>query len=248
MQSERQEAERIQAVYGEYAAIGFAESKWSLKNAGNQAIHSERNRVLVKALSRTALLPLNGKHILEVGCASGSVLRDLVLLGAEPSRLSGIDLVPDHIKAARLTLPEADLRVADARSLPYDPGQFDLVLVFTVFSSILDVEVMGQVAAEIRRVLKPGGAVICYDFQYNNPGNQNVRGIKQRELEKLFPGLRGDWNTLTVLPPLARRLGRLTSFAYPVLAAIPWVRTHLLGIMVKAGADSSRESEPHRSR
>lgn len=233
MQSENQETERIQRVYATYARVGLQESKWSLKNPGNLAIHSERSRALAKTLARAALLPLSDKQILEVGCASGGVLRELIRLGAKPSLLSGIDLIPDHIDSARIVLPEADLRVADARSLPYEVERFDLVLVFTVFSSILDAEVARQVATEIRRVLKLGGAVIWYDFQYGNPRNPNVRGIKQPQVAKLFPGFRTHWRSLTVFPPLARRLGALTPFVYPMLAAIPLFRTHLMGMMLK---------------
>jgi ubiquinone/menaquinone biosynthesis C-methylase UbiE len=128
-------------------------------------------------LARTGLLPLSDKHILEVGCGEGGRLRELNPLGAKPSLLSGIDLLADRVESARIRLPEADLRVADARSLPFEAERFDLVLVFTVFSSILDAEVARQVATEIRRVLKSGGAVIWYDFRYDNPRNPNVRGI-----------------------------------------------------------------------
>jgi ubiquinone/menaquinone biosynthesis C-methylase UbiE len=233
MQAENQETERIQRVYATYAAAGLAESKWSLKNPGNLAIHSERSRALAKALARSGLLPLSDKHVLEVGCGSGGILRELILLGAKPSLLSGIDLIADRVESARIVLPEADLRVADARSLPFEAERFDLVMVFTVFSSILDAEVARQVATEIRRVLKPAGAVIWYDFQYNNPRNPNVRGIKQPQVATWFPGFRSYWKTLTVLPPLARRLGAVTAFVYPILAAIPLFRTHLMGVMLK---------------
>ena len=49
----------------------------------------------------------------------------------------------------------------------------------------------------------------------------------------LFAGFRGHWTSLTLLPPLARRLGPLTPFAYPALAAIAPLRTHLLGVLIK---------------
>ena len=243
MSTQDPEAQRIQRVYRGYAAGGFGRSKWSPNNPGNQAMQSERQRVLANMLDRIGFLPLSDKRVLEVGCGSGGILRELLLLGAKPSRLSGIDLNTDRVETARIVLPEADLRVADARSLPFEAERFDLVMVFTVFSSILDAEAARQVATEIRRVLKSGGAVIWYDFQYNNPRNPNVRGIKQLQVDKWFPGFRSYWKTLTVLPPLARRLGSVTAFVYPILAAIPLVRTHLMGVMLKPSTAGASQNE-----
>jgi hypothetical protein len=39
--------------------------------------------------------------------------------------------------------------------------------------------------------------------------------------------------TITLLPPLARRLGFLTGWLYPTLAAVPWLRTHYIGLLNK---------------
>jgi ubiquinone/menaquinone biosynthesis C-methylase UbiE len=238
MPSKNQETERIQRVYAAYTTAGLPETKWSLRNPGNNAISSDRSRALSKALASEELLPLSGKRILDVGCGAGGVLRELIGLGADPSLLVGIDLVAHRIEMARTVLPSVDLQMADARWMPFEPERFDLALSLTLFSSILDGETAAQVAHEICRVLKPGGAMIWYDLRFNNPGNPNVRGIKRREVEAWFPGFRSSWRTLTVLPPLARRLGFFTPVLYPILAAIPFIRTHLLGVLIKPTAAS----------
>ena len=228
-----QEETRIQRVYAAYADQGVVESKWSLENPGNVAISQERSRVLAKMLDRAAFTPLGDKRILEVGCGQGRVLQDLVELGARPGFLAGVDLRTEAIDAARSRWPEVDLRVADGQRLPFVAESFDVVAVFTVFSSILEGKISKMVAREISRVLKPGGGVVHYDFQYRNPWNPEVRGINRVEVETLFPGFRGEWTSLTLLPPLARRLGPLTAFAYPALAAVAALRTHLLGVLIK---------------
>jgi ubiquinone/menaquinone biosynthesis C-methylase UbiE len=227
------EVQRIQRVYDGYAARGLAESRWSLANPGNAAMRLERMRALARVLARAGFASLENRKILEIGCGEGRVLGELAALGARPSLLSGIDLLPERIETARRAFPQSDLRVADARSLPFADGSFDLAAAFTVFSSVPDLEVARDIAREMGRVLKPGGAVVCYDFHYNNPRNSNVRGIKRSCLASSFPGFRCHWRTLTLLPPLARRLGRFTAVAYPLLAAIPPLRTHFLGILVK---------------
>lgn len=235
MAGENEETTRIQRVYATYEAKGLGKSKWSLNNRGNVAIIQERRAALLTVLETAGSLPLAGKQILEVGCGSGGVLQELLSLGADASRLCGVDLLPDGIESARRNLPEVNLKVADARHLPFDKEAFDLVIVFTVFSSILNLGAARSVAEEISRVLKPGGAVASYDFRYNNPVNPNVRGMKRRELQAHFPGFVVFAKSLTLLPPLARRLGPLTRFAYPVLAMVPLLRTHFLAVMVKPG-------------
>jgi hypothetical protein len=83
------------------------------------------------------------------------------------------------------------------------------------------------------RVVLPGGGLLWYDFRYDNPSNPDVRGVPASRVQALFPGLEGRLYTLTLLPPLARRLGPLTRFGYPALAALPFARSHLAGLLIK---------------
>ena len=70
--------------------------------------------------------------------------------------------------------------------MPWADGTFALVVTWTVFSSILSGPARAAVAAEIVRVLRPGGALLYYDFAWNNPRNPNVRGVRSREVTRLF--------------------------------------------------------------
>jgi hypothetical protein len=111
-------------------------------------------------------------------------------------------------------------------------------MAFTIFSSILDDGMAANMATEINRVMKPNGAVIWYDIIYNNPYNSNVRGITYQKITALFPGYQIYLKKLTLLPIIARRLKGLTNLLYPILTAIPWLRTHYLGIMRKLGMNN----------
>jgi len=53
--------------------------------------------------------------------------------------------------------------------------------------------------------------------------------MSRKHLAELFPGWAAELRSITVAPPVARRLGRLTPVAYPLLHAIPPVRSHLIG-------------------
>jgi hypothetical protein len=82
-------------------------------------------------------------------------------------------------------------------------------------------------------VLKTGGAVLWYDFFLPNPYNKATRPVGAGALRRYFPGFRHVLGTLTLLPPLARRLGPLTSVLYPVLGKVPALRSHHFGLLVK---------------
>jgi len=182
------ESDRLRQVFRAYAGAGLPASKWSLRNRGNLAIQREIFSALAHLLAGAGIRSFEDRRALEIGCGDGRVLEQLIALGASPRLIAGIDLLEERVEAARRRLPEADLRVADARSLPFADESFDVVVAFTVFSSILELEFAGQVAREVCRVLKPGGVVVHYDFIYNNPWNSNVRGVKRAEIEGYFEG------------------------------------------------------------
>jgi SAM-dependent methyltransferase len=103
-----------------------------------------------------------------------------------------------------------------------------------VFSSILDAPARQALAQEMLRVLKPGGYVFVYDFRISHPQNPDTTGIRKAEIRRLFPGLPFQVHSLTLAPPLARRLAPLS----PVLAHIleawcPFLRTHALYLLQK---------------
>jgi ubiquinone/menaquinone biosynthesis C-methylase UbiE len=227
------EIERLIQVYQGYQQDPAVQARWSKTNVGNQWIAEERRRAIASLLQGHGFLPLQEKRVLDIGCGSGAVLASLTDLGAQPHNLYGIDLLPDRIEAARQAYPGICFICGNAESLDFPDAHFDLVLLFTVLSSILDNRMAHNVAREACRVLKPGGAVLWYDFRYNNPWNPHVRGITKQQIHQLFPGLEMHLRTITLLPPLARRLGRMTPILYPLLAAIPPLRTHYLGLLIK---------------
>jgi len=227
------EARRLEAVYEDYEARGLPSTRWGAANPGNRAIMAERRRLTSRLLAESGLLPLGSREVLEVGCGTGHVLAGLLELGAESDRLHGIDLLPGRVEEARRSYPQLDVVQGNAEQLPFADESFDLVMLSVVFSSILDPRMQRNVADECIRVLRRGGAVLWYDFRYDNPSNPHVRGVRRRDLERLFPGFRFSLRTLTVVPQIARRLGPLTSTIYPLLAALPPLRTYYLGILVK---------------
>lgn len=242
-----QEVKRIQQVYRHYQEAP-EQAKRDLTNPGNYAMLHERQSALQLVLAEHGLLPLTSHRVLDLGCGHGGVLASLLDLGAQPHNLYGIDLLPDRIEAARRAYPDIRFACGNAEHLDFQDACFDLVLLFTVFSSILDDGMAHNIAHEVRRVLKPSGAVLWYDFRYNNPWNPHVRGMTKWHIRQFFPDFEMHLRTITLLPPLARRMGRLTPVLYPLLAAIPPLRTHYLGLLRKMEDGEWRTESEARER
>ncbi len=201
----------------------------------------ERLRVLAALLRRHARRPLSQLSLLEVGCGQGDNLLDLTALGFDPARLLANELLPDRAAAARARLPAA-VRVleGDALSLPLQlPGLeagLDLVLQSTVFSSLLDAGFRARLAQRLWAWLKPGGAVIWYDFAVGNPRNPDVAGMPIAEVRRLFPAATIDARRVTLAPPLARRSAALHPALPALLNTLPLLRTHRLAWIAKPDA------------
>ena len=151
-----------------------------------------------------------------------------------PEHLQGIELLPERLALARAVLPEAlRLHAGDAAQAPIAPASQDLLLQCTVFSSILSDAVQQSVADAMWRWLKPGGALLWYDFIVDNPRNRDVRGVPLRRVRELFPQGRLQWQRLTLVPPLARAVCKLHPAAYTVFNTVPWLRSHVLAVIEK---------------
>lgn len=206
---------------------------YSWNRAVNLFFHTETVRVCIEMLLQEGLFPLNEQKVADIGCGVGTWLLEFAQWGADPHSLAGIDLSENRVFRARRRLPEADLWTGDACDLPWPDGSFDLVTQFTLFTSILSTPVKQRIAAEMLRVLKPGGAVLWYDFRFNNPRNLNVRAIEVDEIRSLFPNCTVRLERMTLAPPIARRIVPVSWILALFLEKISFLRTHYLGIIRK---------------
>lgn len=94
-------------------------------------------------------------RVLEVGCGLGTMSMNWALAGA---RVSAVDLNPTSIEMTRrrfgLRGLDGDIRLADARTLPFADASFDYCYSWGVLHHSPD---LSRSVEELMRVLRPGG-------------------------------------------------------------------------------------------
>jgi ubiquinone/menaquinone biosynthesis C-methylase UbiE len=110
-----------------------------------------------------------GLRWLDVGCGTGA-FAELLLEQSNPRDVSAVDPAEDQIAHAR-TKPAAkrvNFRLAGAQKLPFADGEFDIAAMALVITFIPE---PAQALAEMKRVVKPGGVLGTYVWDFLGKGN-----------------------------------------------------------------------------
>jgi SAM-dependent methyltransferase len=149
----------IPALSARYCTIALGGAR-----LGSVASLEERGRSGYMAVVRgllDALAIAPGESVLEVGCGSGVIMRELARRTAGANRLIGRDMSPYLLREARALarraglLDHIDFGEGRAEALPLPDGAVDVALSSTVFEEG-DADLM---LSEIVRVTRPGGRV-----------------------------------------------------------------------------------------
>ncbi len=150
---------------------------WNREPCGTRGLPTENRREFFRQLEaeRYALEPYiktlvdfkqgKGKRLLEVGVGAGTDFVNWVRAGADAT---GVDLTEAGVGLTRERLQleglKAEVRVADAESLPFEDETFDIVYSWGVLMCSPDT---ARAVKEVHRVLKPGGRAIV--LLYHHP-------------------------------------------------------------------------------
>lgn len=131
------------------------------------------------------LQPAVDEKVIDVGCGSGVVTRDIARRLGSGGHVLGVDPNAYLLReAARLAREEGladriDWREGDARRLDFADASFDLVVCVTVLAHIPDSE---PVVAELVRLLRPGGRIGILEIDpesmlINHPDRELTRRV-----------------------------------------------------------------------
>jgi ubiquinone/menaquinone biosynthesis C-methylase UbiE len=118
----------------------------------------------------------SGEWVLDVGCGTGTLAIAAKRQVGRTGNVVGIDASTEMIaradKKARKVGLDVDFRNALVESLPFRDEQFDVVM-STLMLHHLPGKLRRRCAAEVRRVLKPGGRLLAIDFG-TAPGKKGI--------------------------------------------------------------------------
>jgi len=108
-----------------------------------------------------------GEAVLDLGCGTGTLAIAAKRAVGAAGKVHGIDASPEMLARAAQKARRAAMDVAfteaAAQALPFSDASFDVVLT-SVMLHHLPRPARAQCAAEMRRVLRPGGRVLAVDF------------------------------------------------------------------------------------
>ena len=136
------------------------------------------------------------KQFLDIGCGDGNTLRDWVRFGTRPTNCFGIDVIEERISEAKSISPNMSFVCGDAKALPYKDGQFDIITLYTILSSVKSEESQKQILKEAKRVLSPHGFILVYEQNETVEGGREC-GISANKLKELS-GI--DWYIKEIIP------------------------------------------------
>ena len=152
-----------------------------------------------------SMAPLSpGVRVLDLACGTGDITFALADAGA---RSVGLDITARMVELARGKRPPAPnpgFLVGDMMALPFGDATFDVI---TTGYGIRNVPVIAEAAAEMARVLRPGGVLLSLDF--DRPANPLIRAAYLGYLTvvgaTLGLVLHGDPDTYRYIPESIRR-------------------------------------------
>jgi ubiquinone/menaquinone biosynthesis C-methylase UbiE len=112
----------------------------------------------------------SGMSVLDVGCGPGALVERLAER-VGPEHVSAADPSEPFVAACAKRVPGADVRQAEAEELPWPDEAFDGALAQLVVNFLRDPQAG---AAEMRRVVRPGGVVGACTWDYGD-GMQMLR-------------------------------------------------------------------------
>ena len=121
------------------------------------------------------LLALDDKHILELGCGSAVITRDIASAGRN-RRITALEVDEiAHAKNLQVTdMPNVRFGLAGAQAIPLADATVDVVLMFKSLHHV-PVDQMDAAMREIKRVLKPGGLAYISEPVFSGAFNDILR-------------------------------------------------------------------------
>lgn len=139
---------------------------WGILDINIEFSESQYKRSLLQTLrlQKFSYEQLQNAQVLEIGCGWGRNLQFFCELGVPSSHLTGIDIVEHNLQLAKKINPAIHYIKANAVEYNFQNKKFDIIIIHTVFSSILMPELHQKLMNVAVNLLSEQGALMIYDI------------------------------------------------------------------------------------
>ena len=198
-----------------------------------------------------------GERVLDVGCGTGVVVRDLAERVGEQGRVVGIDPSGRFIEEALRRIEgkafrdRIEFRRADGAALPFAASSFDLVVASAVFGHIPNAL---EVLREMARVARSGGRVVAFDHDIdtivvNSDHRELTRRIVHAYCDRYFTSGWAGRELYGLFREVGLEAIEILPLTHTSTEYVPyWQRVveRLTGVAVKTGAVAEEEARVWR--
>lgn len=152
-----------------------------MKKVSMQLQAEDIDRICAESDIWNELLTLNNASILELGCGTAELTRQIALSGVD-CQLTAMEVDKiQHAKNLKITdLPNVRFVAGGAEKIPAKDASFDVVLMFKSLHHV-PLDQMDMAMSEIRRVLKSGGVAYISEPIFAGDFNEILRLFHDEE-------------------------------------------------------------------
>jgi len=184
VQDEKEAAARVREMFGRIAP------RYDLLN---HLLSLDIDKVWRRRVAKkfSAILHTSNARVLDLCCGTGDLAFAFRKEAPQGAEILGSDFVPEMLARARAKAAASGAKVefveADALSMPFGDGSFDLVSCAFGFRNLANYD---RGLREIYRVLNPGGAAAILEF--SEPGGKMFGALYRFYFRHVLPRL-GGW-------------------------------------------------------
>jgi ubiquinone/menaquinone biosynthesis C-methylase UbiE len=153
-----------------------------------------RDAIALKPIILSGLRLTGGENVLDLGCGLGDDTFEIARIVGAQGRAIGVDVSENMILEARRRAGQrglkAEFEVGDAQALRFDDGTFDARRTERMLMHVPDAD---RAFAEMVRVIRPGGRLSVFDFDWetqfvDSPYQETTRLITRSFCDSLKNG------------------------------------------------------------
>ncbi len=155
--------------------------RWSALKVWLFSLFNKNPESNLAAVDRFGLEP--DDRFLDLGCGLGAALEHAAATGA---RVAGIDPSPSMVGRASERVPQAEVRLGSAESIPFEDDAFTAAISVSTYHHWADAETG---LMEVRRVLAPGGRLLIVERKLKRSAGHGLDGAGGESLKDLLEAI-----------------------------------------------------------